>query len=151
MSQWSQVAAASDRTVARHDRCDLRVQQRDQRVGHDRPHAGESHGQRAGAQEHRRAHDLVVDRRPHPGGVGADQRELQLGLQERSDPRAGQRAEAGGDAIHRLPGSGGSLDPGPAALHPGARRGRQGDLLSMTGHIHDLALGQPGAPQRDGH
>src|SRR5450759_5460090 len=82
--------------------------------------------------------------RSHASGMGADQGQLQLGLAQRSDARAGQGAEPGGDAVDGLARSRRLLDAGAAALHPGARRRRQRDLFAMTGNIHDLAFRQPG-------
>src|SRR5207244_9490839 len=102
-------------------------------------------------QEHRRADDLPVDRRPDTRGVGPDERELQLGLAQRSDARAGESTKPGRHAVDRLARRGRPLDARAAALHLRARRGGEDDLLALTGHGHDLVFGQPKAAQRDRH
>ena len=151
MGQRGEVAAATDRAVARHKGGDLGIQHRYERLGHDRPDARQTHGERSGPQEHGRAHHLAFDGRAHPGGMRTDQGQLQLGLTQRSNPGACQRSEAGRNTVDRLARRRGPLDAGPAALHPGACRGRKRDLLAVTGNVHDLPLGQPSPTQRHRH
>ena len=146
-----EVAAAADRAVSRHDRRDPRVEQADHRFGHRGPDAGKSHRKRSRPQQHRRAHDLVLDRRSHARGVGADERQLKLRLAKRGDARARQGSETSRHAVNRLPRRGRALDARPAALHPGPRLRRQRDLLAVTGHRDHLLLAKAGAAQRDRH
>ena len=105
VGQRGEVAAGPERAVLGHHRVEPRRQQRQHRVGHHRPRSGAAHGQGAGAQEDHRAHHLPLHRRPHAGGVRADQRALQLLAALRRDPGAGERAEAGRDPVDRLVGA----------------------------------------------
>src|SRR3712207_8916395 len=50
------------------------VEQRDEGLGHRRPRPRVAHGEAPGPEEDHRPHHLVLDRRPHPGGVGPHQR-----------------------------------------------------------------------------
>ena len=151
MRERGEVATAANRTVTRHQRRDSFVQHSDQRLREERPDARHAHRESACAQEHRCAHDLHVYRSSDSRGVGADQGQLQLGLAERSNPSAGERAKPSRHAVDRFSGRGRPLDAGAAALHLGARRGGKGDLFAMTGHGHDLVFCQPSAAQRDRH
>ena len=60
------------------------------------------HRQAARPQQQHRPHDLGLDRVAHARGVRAHQRELQLGGALGRDHGVGERAEAGGDAVHRV-------------------------------------------------
>ena len=93
VGQWGEVSTAADRAVPRHNRSDPRVEQGDQRFGQDRPDPRETHGKSSRPQQHGRADHLVLDRLAHAGRMGADQRQLELGLPERGHPGAGQGAE----------------------------------------------------------
>ena len=149
--QRREVAAAAYGAVSRDDRRELRVEGRDQGFRHRRPHAGESHRQRARAQEHHRPHDLDIHRRAHARGVRADERQLQLGLPERSHTRSGQGAESRRDPVDRFARRGGSLRAGAAPLHLRACGLAQDDLLVVPGDCDHLLLGQPDASQGDSH
>ena len=71
-----EIAAGSERPMLGHDRCEARVQQPGDRLGDDRPRAGQPRRERARAQEHHRSHDLALHRRAHAGGVRAQERAL---------------------------------------------------------------------------
>src|SRR5207249_6218397 len=133
-----QIAAAADRTEPRHQRRDALVEHRDQSLGQHRAHARQPHRQGARAEKHGRAHDLLVHRWSNAGCMRSDEGELELGLPERRDACACERSETGRHSIYGLARCGGSLDAFAAALHPRPRRGREGDLLSVTGHGDDL-------------
>ena len=96
------------------------VQQRELQVDDLRAGARVAHRQAAGPQEQHRPHHLGLDRVAHAGGVRAHQRDLQLGGALGRDDRVGQRAEAGGDAVHRLLAGDEPVDERGAALHRGA-------------------------------
>jgi hypothetical protein len=74
--------------------------------------------------------------------VRADQRVLQLGPSLRRDEGAGERAEAGGDAVDRAAGLLDAVDDGPAGGHrldggggdldPGVAAGDRADLGGVT-------------------
>ena len=90
----------------------------DGRVGLGRlaAHAGPPGGERRQAQEHQRAHDLALDLGPRSRRVAADQAALQLGAQRRRDVAAGERAEAGRDAVVRAGVLDERVDDGARAL-----------------------------------
>jgi hypothetical protein len=69
VGQRREIARGAQRSVLADDGRDARVEQREDRFGDDRPRPRATHGQRAGAQQHHRAHDLALDGRPHPGGM----------------------------------------------------------------------------------
>ena len=114
-----EVAARAERAVLGDDRRDAGVEQLEDRLGDLRPGARVPHGQRPRAQQHHRPHHLALDRRPHAGGVRADQRPLQLLAPLRRDRGVGQRAEPGRDAVDGLLAAGEPLDV--AALPPSPR------------------------------
>ena len=122
-----QVAAGAERAVLRNDRRDARVQHRHQGLRDLGPGARVAHGQRAGAQQHRRAHHLALHGRTHAGCVRADQGALELLAPSRGDRRRRQRAEARRDSVDRFLRCGQPGDDLGAAGHRLARRGGQLD------------------------
>ena len=82
--------------------------------GDQRADPGAAQRQRPDPQQHHRPDHLARHRRADAGGVRADQRVLQLGPPLRGDERVGQRAEAGGDAVHRAAVALDAVHDGPA-------------------------------------
>ena len=117
-----EVAAAAQRAELVDDRRDLGVEQ----GGHGlRDHGAGSRaaaGQRLQPQQHEGADDLALDGRPHPGGVRADERALELDAALDRDVPVGQRAEPGGDPVDRRGRAGQGVDLGAAGRHGGDRR-----------------------------
>ena len=144
-----EVAARAERPVLGHDRGDPGVEQREHRLGQQRPRAGAAHRERARAQQHHRPDDLGLDRRAHPGGVRAHERALQLLAALDGDRDVGERAEAGRDAVGRLLAAGQPLDDRRARLHRAPRLGRERHGLPVAGHGDDVLRRQSGAGQLD--
>jgi hypothetical protein len=141
VGQRREVARGAERAVLAHHRGDAGVEQREDRLGDDRPRARVAHRQGACAQQHHRAHDLALDRRAHPGRVRAHERALQLLAPAGGDDDVGQRAEPGRDAVRRLgrveqpvddPGAGRhDLPRGIRQRHPRARASDRDDILGL--------------------
>ncbi len=121
----------------------------DDRLGDDRPRAGPPHRERAGAEQHHRADDLALDRRTHPGRVRADKRLLELRPALGGDPDPGERAEPGGDAVHRLLHVVERGDDVGSALHGGGRFVGDADARVGAGDGDDLVGGQAVGSQGD--
>ncbi len=125
MAERGEVAAGAERAVLADDRREARGGAASScRSTSCRPGARARHRQAAGAQQQHRPHDLALDGVAHAGGVRAHQRQLQLGGALGRDDGVGERAEAGGDAVHRRVGGDELVDQRRRALHlgPGARR-----------------------------
>ena len=73
-----QVATGSERAVLGDDRRDAGVEQRHDGLDDGGAGPGVTHRQAAGAQQHHRPHHLALHLGAEPGGVRADQRQLQL-------------------------------------------------------------------------
>ena len=132
VGERGEIAARPERTVLRNGRRDPRVEQFDDALDDDRTHAGVPQRQRARPQQHHRPDDLVLDRRTHPGGMGAKQRALQLLAPLRRDHRRGERPEPGRDAVDGLARRGvarqrsGGSPPAPSAPRHRSRRWPRG-------------------------
>ena len=150
VGERGEIAAGAEGPVLGHDRRDAGVEHVDHRLGDDRPGAAEAERQRAGAQQHHRPHHLLLDRRAHPGGVGADERGLQRTAALGRDGDGGQRAEPGGDAVARLT-LGQPFDDRPGRGHPCHCRVGQRDLLVAAGDGDDVGDGHAGPVEAHGH
>jgi hypothetical protein len=149
--QRCQVAGRAQRAVFRHPRRDVRVQQVGDALGEHRAYPGVAEGQRAQPQQQHGPHHFAGHRRADPGGVRADQRVLQLGPPFGGDERVGERAEAGGHAVHRAAGGLDGVDYRAAAGHRGD--GGFGYLHpgGVAGNGEDVGGGDAGGFHDDGH
>ena len=135
--QRGEVAARPERPVLRDDRGDPGVEQLDDALDHDRANAEYPRASERARSSIIALHDLVLDRRSHPGGVGSDQRALQLLATLGRDHGGGERSEAGGHAVHRLRRSGVPLDDPRAGLHGRPRLVAELDPSAVAGHGDD--------------
>ena len=78
VSERHEIPAGAERAMLGNHRVEPCRKQGEQRFGNDRARPGAAHRQRAGAEEHHRAHHLALDGRPHARRVRADQRTLKL-------------------------------------------------------------------------
>ena len=149
LGQGRQVTARPERAVLVDDRRQAGVEEGQQPVRHLRPGARAPHGQAAGPQQDHGPDHLPLDLGTHAGGVGADERQLQLGRPLDRDARGGQRAEAGRHAVDGLVGGEEPLDQRRARRHrlPGGRPERRS--RATAGHAHDLVRAEPVVGQHD--
>ena len=103
MGERRQVAGGADGALARDDRHDIALEQREHELDQPGAHAGVPAPQRAGEQQQHPAHDLVGERRPGADGVRAHEVDLELRGVGGRDPHAGELPEAGRDAVDRAP------------------------------------------------
>ncbi len=139
--QRGEVAAGAERAVLGDHRRESRVEQAEDRLDHFGPRSGVAHGQTAGPQQHHRPDDLALDLDAHPGGVGPDQRELELGGPLRRDHRVGEGTEAGGHPIDRVGQMDETFDHGRAPYQRGARVVAQRDRSVLPGDGDDVIGG----------
>src|SRR6202021_3804227 len=97
---WRQVAAGAQRTGAWDARDVAAVQQLRDSLEHHRTHAGMAKQQPVTADRHRGAHDLRRQLWPGPGGMAAQQVDLQMALELGRDRIGDQRTEPGRDAVY---------------------------------------------------
>ena len=93
---------------------------------------GEALRQHVGAQRHRRADGAGRQRIAEPGGVAAQQVELQRLERVGRDLDVGERSEAGVDAVGRLVAARPPIDDGARRAHALARRVGQRDRLAAV-------------------
>ena len=99
MGERREVAAGADRAPARNVREHAAVEALDQKLhGHD-ARAGVALGERVGAQQHRRAHDLVRVRLADAARVAAQEPQLELLGQLLRNRARDEPPEAGVDAV----------------------------------------------------
>ena len=125
MRERSEVARGTDRAARRHSRQDAAVQTVEQQLDRLDPRARVALGERVGAQQHRRAHDVVGVRLAHAARVRAEQPKLQLLGLLLGDLLRDEPAEARVHAVGVLAGAlGDPLDNGAGGQHLlAARRG----------------------------
>ena len=121
--QRSQVAAGAQRAARGHHRVHAGSQQVEQQLHRLEPHARAALGERVGAQQRGRPHDLDGERIADPAGVAAQQVQLQLGRLLRLDVDIHEPPEPGVDAIGRPP------RPPPARSGRAMRRSAWGGRL----------------------
>ena len=139
MCERSQVAAGTDRASARHDRQDAPVEALEQELDELRARAGASLGERVGAQEHRRPHDLVGIGVADPTGVAPQQAQLELLRQLLRNGLGDEAPEAGVDAVRVLAAPvRGPVDNLPGSVHLRARRVRENGPRTSDGHCPDV-------------
>ncbi len=136
--QRRQVAGAAEAAVLADDRGQPGVEHRRIGLGGLDPYAGVARCQRRQAQQHQRAHDLVLDARTRAGGVRSDQALLQLGTKLRLDVPGGQGAEAGRDAIDRGVGGSHLVDDGPRSGDRGTRLRAELDERAFARDSYDI-------------
>jgi len=133
MCKRSQVAAGADRSVARHHRRDVALDQIENETDQLGRRAGKTGQQRVGAQHHHQSNRVAVERLTRGRRVTAQEIVLQLGRVFRVDMDAREFAEAGVDSVMW------SLVRGHARAEIGARaHARQG----VRGWRHTNAAGQ---------
>ena len=100
--QWGQIATGAQRAFGGHARRHAGVEHVDQRLRHDRPHAGMTLGQHVGADGHHGAHDFAGQRVANPADAQQDQVARELSRLVRADLPVSQGAEAGVHAVDDL-------------------------------------------------
>ena len=108
------------------------VQQRDERFERLDANPGEPFRQHVGTQRHRRAHGAGRQRLAQPGGVAAQQVELERFERVGRYLHVGEGAEARIDAIGRLDPARAALDHGARRVHAEAGRIRQRDRFAAV-------------------
>ena len=147
--QRGEVAGAAEAAVLVDRRGDAGVEQRGVGLRDHGTHAGVAARHRPQAQQHHGADDLGLDQRAGAGGVGADQRLLQLGAPVAGDLQGGQRPEAGGDAVDGLVAGGQGADHLAGGGHGVVGLGVDGDGGVVAGDGEDVGGGQRGGADGD--
>ena len=131
-----EIARAADGSLRGDDRPHVAREQRPEQLDQLDAHARVAAPQRLGEQEEHAAHGVVCERLARADGVRADEVALQGARVRRVDAHAGEAAEAGREAVHRLTGGHEVLDRGASALDARAlvavelgRRAAAGDGL----------------------
>ncbi len=135
-----QVAAGSQRALGRDLRRHPAVQHPGQRLGHQRPHAGEALRQRVRPDQHHRSHDLGGQRIADAGRAVQHQVVGEATRLAGPDAPAGQRPEPGVHAVDRpLVALDHTGQPITAAGHRSDDLvGERAQLLARASHAHDL-------------
>ncbi len=125
-----EVTRRAERPLLGHRRDQVAVQHLDHPLDHLDAHAGVAERKHMGAQrEHRAglgAREVGTDR----GRVRRDDPALQCRGLGRVDPRVGERAEPGRDAVHRRAVGDGALDHVARSPDAAARAVAEGDLIA---------------------
>ena len=144
-----EVAARADGAAARHVRQHAAVEALHEQLDRHRARARVALRQRVGAQQHRRAHDLVRVRLADPAGVAAQEAELELFGQLLGDRARDEAAEAGVDAVGVLLAAvRGLLDELAGGAHALARGVRERDRPGVDGDLPDVGEREIVARQR---
>jgi len=101
MRERREIPRGADRTLGRDQRDDALIQQREQGVHHRDTHARGAARERQRLQHHHQPHDVGGQRRAHPGGMAAQQVQLELREPLGRDSRGCQLPKAGVDPVER--------------------------------------------------
>ncbi len=149
VGQRRQVAAGADRAARRHAGVDAMIEQGDQRLERGEADAREAFREHVGAQRHRRPHGADRQRIAQPGGVAAQQVELQRFERVRRDRDLGERTEAGVDAVRRLIAARAPFDHRARSQHALAGGVGQRDRLAAVGDGQELLESEGRAVQQN--
>ena len=147
--QRREIARGAEAPLFGHDRMDAEAQEVEQAVDDQRTAAAVAEGQRVGAQEQHRPHDLARERRADAGRVAHQQVLLEETGLFGGDERGGEVTEAGRDAVDHGTLGDQRFDDVARLLHPGAGVSVELHRLSRTGHGLDVGDGQVGSGQHD--
>ncbi len=132
MRQRRQIARRADRALGWNARIDFRIHESDQRIDHAAPYARETARQAVDLEDQDGAHDGIGQRLSRAGGMAQDQATLQFGELVVLDAGAGQRAEAGIDAIGGLAPVDHRLDHRRRSVDGAVARGIEGDRARLV-------------------
>jgi len=127
MGERREISRGADRAAARHSRQHSLVQTVEEELDGLDARTREALRERVRAKHHRRAHDLVRVRLPHPARVAAQEAELELLGELRRNRLRDEAAEAGVDAV--------------GVLARGLGRGAV-DELAGRGHLRAPVVGE---------
>ncbi len=125
VGEGSEITGRADRALAGNDRRQAQVVHRDERVDHFHSHPGKAARQTGRLQQQGKADDALVQRIADTDGVRSQKFELKDGEIFFRDPRAGELAETGVDAVNRRFPLGRALHQLGASADSGAAGGCQ--------------------------
>ncbi len=147
-----EIPRRADRSVLWHDRSDAGVQHAGDPLD-DGARAGMSRGERARAQQHHAAHDLLVDRIARARRMRANDRVLQFDHALGLDVHVRERPEAGRDPVHDLAARDHVLHQRARRRHARGDAGTDRDLIARArdrDHVFDAQrLARDGHRHRD--
>ncbi len=133
-----QVARRAEAAARGDDGMDGLVEHADEELGDGHADARQPDGERVGAQQEHRAHDLVGQRVADAGRVRPNEVALQLGRLVRLDPHVGEVAEARRDAVDGRPLVDEPLDDGPRLAHASRGIRVERHRSSAACHLDDV-------------
>ena len=148
MRERGQVAAGAQRAARRHPRVDARGEQRQQQLDRLPPNARGAGGQRVGAQQDRRAHDLGRERLADAAGVAAQQVELQPRDLVMRDRDVDEPAEAGVHPVGRRARLDGPLDQRARRRDPLDRRSPSRTVARPSATLSTSSMARPSRSAR---
>ena len=127
MREGRKIAAGAHRAFLRNDGMDLGIEQANKQLGELDAATAETLGEHVGAEQQHGARFGLAERLAHAAGMAADEVGLELGEMVAGDADVSQLAEAGVDAVDRLPRGDNALDKRAARGHALARGVSDGD------------------------